>query len=81
VIGQWADAAPQHTLARLGCRITAPTLGVRIDPSAATLLRVLLAVVPEALAALSRPGTLHAVVVDGKSLSGLASRGFPRRLG
>ncbi|MEE2038968.1 transposase family protein [Nocardiopsis sp. CT-R113] len=33
-IGQWADAAPQHTLIRLGCRITCVALGARTAPSA-----------------------------------------------
>ncbi|MFD3688389.1 ISAs1 family transposase [Nocardiopsis sp. NPDC058631] len=72
-IGRWADAAPQHTLTRLGCRITCPALGARTTPSPATLRRVLLALAPDALAALTRPDTLPAVAVGGKTLRGSAT--------
>ena len=72
-IGQWADAAPQQTLARLGCRISCPALGVRTAPSPATIRRVLLALDPEALAALARPDVLEVVAVDGKTLRGSAT--------
>ncbi|MFL1376801.1 ISAs1 family transposase [Nocardiopsis protaetiae] len=72
-IGQWADAAPQHTLIRLGCRITCAALGTRTAPSPATIRRVLLALDPEALAALTRPDTLQVVAVDGKTLRGSAT--------
>lgn len=76
-IGQWADAAPQHTLARLGCRISCAALGARSAPSPATIRRVLLALDPETLAALSRPETLQVVAVDGKSLRGSATATGP----
>lgn len=69
-IGQWADATPQHTLDRLGCRITCPALGVRTAPSPATIRRALLCLAPETLAALARPEDLQMVVVDGKTLRG-----------
>ena len=73
-IGQWADAAPQHTLIRLGCRITCPALGVRAAPSPATIRRVLVAVAPDALSTLTRPDTLKTVSVDGKTLRGSATQ-------
>ncbi|WP_017602360.1 ISAs1 family transposase [Nocardiopsis lucentensis] len=72
-IGQWTDAAPQHTLARLGCRITCPALGARTAPSPATIRRVLLALAPEALTALTKPEALQMVAVDGKTLRGSAT--------
>jgi predicted transposase YbfD/YdcC len=72
-IGQWADAAPQHTLARLGCRITCPALGARTASSPAPIRRVLLVLAPDALAALSRPEALQVVAVDGKTLRGSAA--------
>ena len=67
-IGQWADAAPQHTLVRLGCRITCPALGARTAPSPATIRRVRLALAPEAL---------QVVAVDGKTLRGSATSTDP----
>ena len=76
-IGQWADAAPQHTLVRLGCRITCPALGARTAPPPATIRRVLLALAPEALAALTRPEALQVVAVDGKTLRGSATSTDP----
>ncbi|GAB3705181.1 ISAs1 family transposase [Nocardiopsis oceani] len=72
-IGQWADAAPQHTLVRLGCRITCPALGARTAPSPATIRRVLLALAPDALTALTSPEALQVVAVDGKTLRGSAT--------
>ncbi|MFY7064670.1 ISAs1 family transposase [Nocardiopsis changdeensis] len=72
-IGQWADAAPQHTLTQLGCRSSCPALGARSAPSPATIRRVLLALDPETLAALTRPDTLEVVAVDGKTLRGSAT--------
>ena len=68
-----ADAAPQHTLARLGCRISCAALGVRTAPSPATIRRVLLALDPETLTALVRPDVLEVVAVDGKTLRGSAT--------
>ncbi|PDP86488.1 ISAs1 family transposase [Glycomyces fuscus] len=76
-IGQWADAAPQHTLARLGCRISCAALGARTAPSPATIRRVLLALDPETLAALARPDVLQVVAVDGKTLRGSATSTDP----
>ena len=76
-IGQWADAAPQHTLARLGCRISCAALGIRTAPSPATIRRVLLALDPETLAALVRPDVLEVVAVDGKTLRGSATSTDP----
>lgn len=72
-IGQWADAAPQHTLALLGCRISCTALGARTAPSPATIRRVLLSLDPETLAALARPDVLQVVAVDGKTLRGSAT--------
>ncbi|MFD6096414.1 ISAs1 family transposase [Nocardiopsis flavescens] len=72
-VGQWADAAPQHTLARLSCRITCAALGVRTAPSPATIRRVLLSLDPEALTTLARPDVLEVVAVDGKTLRGSAT--------
>ena len=76
-IGQWADAAPQHTLTRLGCRISCPALGVRTAPSSAIIRRVLLCLAPEVLAALTSPETLQVVAVDGKTLRGSATSPGP----
>lgn len=72
-IGQWADAAPQHTLIRLGCRISCAALGARIAPSPATIRRVLLTLGPEALTALTSPDIFDVVAVDGKTLRGSAT--------
>ena len=72
-IGQRADAAPQHTLARLGCRISCAALGARITPSAVTIRRVLLALAPQTLTALTSPDIFDVVAVDGKTLHGSAT--------
>jgi hypothetical protein len=48
-IGQWAKAAPQDTLTRLGARTTT-ALNVRVAPSAATIRRILNATCPGGLA-------------------------------
>ena len=72
-IGQWADAAPDHTLARRGCRLVCPALGARAAPSPATIRRVLTRTAPNALTALTRPDVLKVVAVDGKTLRGSAT--------
>lgn len=46
---------------------------MRTAPSPATIRRVLIALAPHTLAALTSPDTLHPVSVDGKSLRGSAS--------
>ncbi|XKK42270.1 ISAs1 family transposase [Nocardiopsis sp. ARC36] len=46
-------------------------------PSPATIRRVLLALAPDALAALTRPETLEIVAVDGKTLRGSATPAGP----
>ncbi|MBP2400824.1 transposase family protein [Streptomyces syringium] len=72
-IGQWAAAAPQDTLARLGTRMVT-ALSLRIPPSTATLRRVINAVCPRGLADLlgaipTADGTSTAAV-DGKTARG-----------
>ncbi|MGA5135476.1 ISAs1 family transposase, partial [Streptomyces olivoreticuli] len=70
-IGQWARAAPQDTLARLGVRATGP-LCVRRAPSTSTIRRVLLAVCPGGLADLAggSPSGTDGLAVDGKTARG-----------
>lgn len=72
-IGQWAANTPQHTRARLGCRLARPELGARTAPSTSTIRRVLLACAPAGLAALSRPGSSAVLALDGKTLRGSAT--------
>ncbi|MDS1269607.1 ISAs1 family transposase [Lipingzhangella sp. LS1_29] len=72
-IGQWAANAPQHTLARLHCRITDTELGARTAPSTSTIRRVLVAVAPGSLAALARPESTGSLAIDGKTLRGSAT--------
>ncbi|TQN33210.1 DDE family transposase [Haloactinospora alba] len=73
-IGQWAANAPQHTLARLGARITDPALGTRQAPSPATIRRVLTALDPQTLTRLHTAEEIAVLVMDGKSLRGSATR-------
>ena len=70
-IGQWAAAAPQHTLARLGAR-TVGAFAVRIAPSTATIRRIITLVCPGGLAELtgSDPAGADSLAVDGKSARG-----------
>ncbi|MGC9542530.1 ISAs1 family transposase [Streptomyces sp. UG1] len=70
-VGQWAAAAPQVTLARLGAR-TATVFGVRIAPSAATIRRIINRTCPGGLADLlgCDPAGCDTVAVDGKSARG-----------
>nr|WP_307027903.1 ISAs1 family transposase [Streptomyces canus] len=70
-IGQWAKAAPQTALARLGARV-ATVFGVRVAPSTATMRRVLNAVCPGGLADLlgTDPAGAGTLAVDGKSARG-----------
>ncbi len=77
-IAQWAARAPQATLARLGTRAVAG-LGVRVAPSAATIRRVLEAVCPSGLAALTGAGTAGAqtAAVDGKKARGSRDGAVP----
>ncbi|MFJ9552138.1 hypothetical protein [Streptomyces erythrochromogenes] len=68
---QWAAAAPQDALARLGAR-TATAFNIRIPPSTATLRRVINAVCPGRLADLlgAAPAGITTVAVDGKTARG-----------
>lgn len=77
-IAQWAARAPQQTLARLGARLIVG-LGVRVAPSGATIRRVIEAVCPEGLAALTGADTRGAdtVAVDGKKARGSRRDGAP----
>ncbi|MEU3466275.1 ISAs1 family transposase [Streptomyces sp. NPDC006733] len=70
-IGQWARAAPQDALARLGAR-TETVFNVRLAPSAATIRRVLNAVCPGGLADLlgADPAGADTLAVDGKTARG-----------
>jgi hypothetical protein len=70
-IGQWAAAAPQHTLARLGARAVG-VLGVCLAPSTSTIRRVIGTVCPGGLADLTGGDPLGAdtLAVDGKSTRG-----------
>lgn len=70
-IGQWAKAAPQTALARLGARVDT-VFGVRVAPSAATVRRVLNAVCPGGLTDLlgTDPAGAGTLAVDGKSARG-----------
>ncbi|MCX5426179.1 ISAs1 family transposase [Streptomyces sp. NBC_00078] len=70
-IGQWAKAAPQTALARLGARV-ATVFSVRVAPSAATVRRVLNAVCPGGLADLlgTDPAGAGTLAVDGKTARG-----------
>ncbi|MFF1478086.1 ISAs1 family transposase [Streptomyces sp. NPDC058301] len=70
-MGQWAAAAPQDALARLGAR-TATTFNIRIPPSTATLRRVINAVCPGSPADLlgATPAGTPTVAVDGKTARG-----------
>jgi predicted transposase YbfD/YdcC len=70
-IGQWAAAAPQQTLARLGARAIG-VFGVCLAPSTSTIRRVVGAVCPGGLADLTGTGTAGAttLAVDGKSARG-----------
>lgn len=74
-IGQWATNAPQHTLARLGARITQPAFGLCQAPSCATIRRVLTSLDPAALTRMSTAADLAVLTVDGKSLKGTRTRG------
>ena len=74
-IGQWATNAPQHTLARLGARLTCPELGVRTAPSAATIRRVLTSLDPAALTRMATAADLAVLIIDGKSVRGSRTRG------
>ncbi|MGW3044375.1 transposase family protein [Kitasatospora sp. NPDC001159] len=64
-IGQWSANAPQHTLARLGARVTGA-------PSAATIRRVIGLVCPGGLADLTGadPAGSDSIAVDGKAARG-----------
>lgn len=70
-IGQWAEGAPQETLARLGVRATG-VFAIRVAPSAATVRRLLNAVCPGGLADLlgTDPAGANTLAVDGKSTRG-----------
>ncbi|MFK0223838.1 ISAs1 family transposase [Streptomyces vinaceus] len=70
-VGQWAAAAPEDVLARLGAR-TATAFSIRIPPSTATLRRVINAVCPGGLADLlgATPVGPTTVAVDGKTARG-----------
>jgi hypothetical protein len=70
-IGQWATAAPQHTLVRLGAR-TVGLLGVRVAPSTATIRRVISLVCPGGLAEPTGadPVGASSLAVDGKAARG-----------
>ncbi len=65
-IGPWATNAPQHTLARLGARTTAP--------SAATIRRVLTSLDPTALTRMTTAADLAVLIIDGKSVRGSRTR-------
>lgn len=71
-IGQWAANAPQDTLARLGARTTTPALGERRAPSTDTIRRVLIALPPAQLTALTCAEDLSVLIVDGKCARGSA---------
>lgn len=73
-IGQWSHNAPQHTLARLGARITCPALGIRRSPSSATIRRVLTSLDPAALTRMSTAADLAVLIIDGKSVRGSRTR-------
>ncbi|MGG7568932.1 ISAs1 family transposase [Streptomyces sirii] len=77
-IGQWARAAPQDTLARLGAR-TATVFGVRIPPSTSTIRRVLKDACPGGLADLlgGDPAEADTLAVDGKTARGSRSGDTP----
>ncbi|MEU6509726.1 transposase family protein [Streptomyces sp. NPDC046942] len=66
-IGQWAQSAPQDTLAWLDATVTA--FGVRLAPSAATVHRIVNRTCPGGLADLlgSDPAGADTLAVDGKS--------------
>ncbi|MEV6012962.1 transposase family protein [Streptomyces sp. NPDC051976] len=70
-IGQWAAAAPQHALARLGAR-TVGAFAVRIAPSTATIRRIITPVCPGGLAELTGidPAGADSLAVDGKAARG-----------
>lgn len=70
-IGEWATAAPQDVLARLGAR-TATVMAVRIPPSGATIRRVIKDTCPGALADLLGydPAGTDTLALDGKSARG-----------
>ncbi len=72
-IGPWAQAAPQHALARLDARLTSAELGIRSAPSPSTIRRALTMCAPAALAALARPEEIGVLAVDGKTLRGTAT--------
>ncbi|KPI12585.1 transposase IS4 family protein, partial [Actinobacteria bacterium OV450] len=73
-MGQWAAAAPQETLVRLGLPVRG-VFALAVPPSASTIGRVVSAVLPGGLEALLRAFREKAVTVavDGKCLRG--SRG------
>ena len=73
-VGQWAHNAPQHTLARLGTRITHPALGIRQAPSPATIRRVLTQLDPGALTRMTTAADLAVLIVDGKTAQGSRTR-------
>ncbi|MFD5110477.1 ISAs1 family transposase [Streptomyces cinereoruber] len=77
-IGQWAKAAPQDTLARLGARATGG-LGVRVAPSLSTIRRVVIGVCPGGLADLTGqdPAGAESLAVDGKTARGSRHRDTP----
>ncbi|MCX5061398.1 ISAs1 family transposase [Streptomyces sp. NBC_00452] len=70
-IGQWAAAAPQHTLDRLGARAVS-AFGVCLAPSTSTIRRVVGTVCPGGLADLTGadPAGTDTLAVDGKTVRG-----------